>query len=83
MSGLYKEKLVLVNHKTNEQMEISRCSVQGDKIFTKTVNIPIQVNDNLIRKLPNGVVETYIVKRADMSGVGTSLCHYEINAQKQ
>lgn len=54
------EKVTLIKQDGQKINEIKAC-VQKTKIFIDDANIPIEDDDKIIRYLPNGLTETYIV----------------------
>jgi len=60
ISQLYTDKISLI--KTNgTRVDNIKCSVQSNQIFLDVFNTPIEPKDIVIRKMSNGVEETFLV----------------------
>lgn len=79
-SGLAKDKVTLV--KSNGTIfEDIQANVQRNIIFIHDSTLPIEENDKIFRKLPNGLIESYIViDRGFFSGFGG---HYQIKVKRE
>lgn len=78
---LEREKLTVV--KNNIVKGVINASVQNNKIFTSCVDIPIEKDDILIRKLPNGVEEMYnVVHPVYYNGFAPLQPHYELEVTR-
>ena len=59
-SEFFNAKVTLKKQNGEEYTDIP-ASVQSKKIFIDDVSIPIEEGDHLVRKLPNGLEEYYLV----------------------
>lgn len=58
--------------------------VQSKVIFIEDVSIPIEEDDRILRVLPNGLSETYVVlDRGFMGAVGSFSDHYQVKVKKE
>jgi hypothetical protein len=70
--------------KNGERYDEIKTSVQKDKIFTNRVDIPIEEGDIFERKLPNGLVERYLILDAGYhTGFGNIKAHYQSSVRKE
>ncbi|TPW26339.1 hypothetical protein FJU08_22390 [Martelella alba] len=61
LSEFNKDKITLVKADGTVEREQIPAFVTGDMIFTAETQLPVEVGDYLLRKLPNGLVEKYEV----------------------
>ncbi|USK69187.1 hypothetical protein [Peribacillus asahii] len=75
--------LVVLQKQNGETMENIKAIVQPDMIFINDSSLPIEEGDHFIRKLPNGLRETYLVLDRGFydSGYGIK-AHYQCEVQK-
>lgn len=77
------EKVNLVKQDGREFNEIE-AKVDPKKIFIDDANIPIEKDDKIIRKLHNGITETYIVVDPGFyKGIGPIPDHYQISVESE
>ena len=83
MEHLLRDKVTLV--KKNGQMhEDIKANVQPNKVFISDETMPIEEGDRIQRKLPNGLIESYIVlDRGFYSGIGGIKSHYQCKVRKE
>lgn len=83
MENLMNEALVLKKQDGREMQEI-RANVQRGKIFIADGTVPLEEGDTLIRQLPNGMAESYIVEdRGYYAAVGGFQAHYEAKVRRE
>lgn len=84
MSNVFPtEKVNLVKKDGREFNEIE-AQVDSKKIFVDDANIPIEKDDKIIRKLHNGITETYIVVDPGFyKGIGSIPDHYQISVENE
>lgn len=83
LSNMLKDKVTLIK-KDGERYENIKASVQKEIIFIDDASLPIEENDRFIRKLSNGLEESYIIIDRGFyekfSGVNA---HYQCEVQKE
>jgi hypothetical protein len=78
-----KDKLSLVKQGGDEFNDIIAL-VQPNLILVDDESLPIEEGDALLRKLPNGLIEKYIVvDRGFISAIGGLKAHYQIKVRKE
>ena len=55
--------------------------VTGDMVFAADQTLPLEVGDHLLRKLPNGLVEDYVIIDPKFYNVGQD-SHFQIEVRK-
>jgi len=75
-------KLVKSNGK---QYENIKASIQSDIILIADIELPIEEGDYILRELPNGLVETYLVLDRGFTQVGRGPIgsYYQVQVQKE
>jgi hypothetical protein len=80
LPGLARDIITLVKP-DGTVIENIQANVQSKIIFIGDAKLPLEENDKIYRKLPNGLVETYIVlDRGYFSGFGG---HYQAKVRKE
>lgn len=80
LPGIARDKITLVKP-DGTVIEDIQANVQPNIIFIGDAKLPLEENDKIYRKLPNGLVETYIVlDRGFYSGFGG---HYQAKVKKE
>jgi len=83
LSGLSKDIITIVKP-SGEVFDDIRANVQPRVIFIHDEKLPLEENDKIYRKLPSGLVETYIViDRGYYSGIGGIRGHYQAKVRKE
>lgn len=77
---LKRETLKLLRTKQGETTTLSQCVVGNGNINSKDIKTPIEAGDKLIRLLPSGIEEIYLV--IDVIAFTNVLPHYEIKVKK-
>lgn len=75
-----REQLTLIRKVNNEELVLKQCSVQNGEIFSKDIKTPVEEGDVLIRKLPSGLEERYVVN--NVLAYTQLLPHYELKVSK-
>jgi hypothetical protein len=77
--------IISIVKKNGETFENVRASVQGNKIFIHDINLPLEETDKIYRKLPNGLLEAYVISDTGFISdpFGGSLSHFEVKVQKE
>jgi len=76
------ENVTLVKS-NGDRYEDIKASVQSDMIFIDDASLPIEEDDTIIRKLPNGLLEKYrVVDRGFYEKVASIPAHYQVKVQK-
>jgi nitrogenase molybdenum-iron protein alpha/beta subunit len=82
-SEFFNAKVTLKKQNGEEYTDIP-ASVQSKKIFIDDVSIPIEEGDHLVRKLPNGLEEYYLVlDRGYFDQIQDIEAHYQVSVQKE
>lgn len=83
LSGLPKDIITIVKP-SGEVFDDIRANVQPRVIFIHDEKLPLEENDKIYRKLPSGLVETYIViDRGYFSWIGGIRGHYQAKVRKE
>ncbi|WP_320018479.1 hypothetical protein [Labilibaculum manganireducens] len=83
LSSLSKDIITLIKQ-SGEIFENIKANVQPKIIFIHDEKLPLEENDKIYRKLPSGLVETYIViDRGYYSGIGGIKGHYQAKVRKE
>ena len=83
LSSFSKDVITLLKP-NGEVIENIKANVQSRIVFIFDANLPLEENDKIYRKLPNGLVETYIVAdRGYHSGIGGIKGHYQAKVKKE
>jgi hypothetical protein len=83
LSSLSKDIITLVKP-NGEVFDDIKANVQPRVIFIHDEKLPLEENDKIYRKLPSGLVETYIVTdRGYFSGIGGIRGHYQAKVRKE
>jgi hypothetical protein len=83
LSILSKDIISLIKH-DGTIIENIKANVQPGTIFIHDKKLPLEENDIIYRKLPNGLVEKYIVlDRGYYSGIGGIEGHYQAKVKKE
>ena len=81
----YPDKLVLKKSDGTEHSDI-RAQVNPDRILTEDAKVPFDRGDTIVRELPDGRVERYVVTSAHFHNTGNRTRfknYYEIRYQKE
>jgi hypothetical protein len=79
----FKNENVTLKKKNGERYEDIMASVQPDMIFIDNASLPIEEEDIIIRKLPNGLVEKYkVLDRGFYKKIASMPAHYQVKVQK-
>ena len=83
LEKLLKDKVIL--KKDNGQtVEDIKARVLSNNIFIADTSLPIEKGDRLIRNLPNGLVETYIIENLGYcKGALSITAHYQVAVRKE
>src|SRR6266478_5957896 len=82
MFEMFMNEKVTLRKKTGETYEF-RAMVQPTNIFTENTRLPVEEDDMIERKLPNGMTETYVVvERGFTVGLGGIPDHYQMKVRK-
>lgn len=77
------DEVVLIKD-NGTRIEGIAASVQKGKIFIDDGSLPIEEGDHLVRELPNGLEESYVVlDRGFYEGGGSIGSHYQCDVQKE
>lgn len=77
------DEVTLIKSNSEKYEKIS-ADVQGNLIFIDDLSLPIEEGDKLIRIIPNGLNETYVViDRGLYSGMAGIEGHYEVKVRKE
>lgn len=83
LSSLSKDIITIIKP-SGEVLEDIKANVQPNVIFIHDEKLPLEENDKIFRRLPNGLVETYIViDRGYFSGIGGISGHYQAKVRKE
>lgn len=83
MKNLMNEVIVLRKQDGTEIREI-QANVQRGKIFIADGTVPLEEGDTLIRQLPNGMTESYIVEdRGYYATIGGIQAHYQTKVRRE
>jgi len=83
LSSLQKDRVTLVKKDGTILRSEIPAVVDAGRIITFVVDLPIEVEDHLLRKLPSGLVEDYVVSDPGYrSGIGPIAPHYEIKVRR-
>jgi len=83
LSSFSKDIITLVKP-NGEVFDDIQANVQPRVIFIHDEKLPLEENDKIYRKLPSGLVETYIViDRGYFSGIGGIRGHYQAKVRKE
>lgn len=83
MRNLMNDKLVLRKQNGEEIPEIM-ANVQPGKVFIADGTVPLKEGDTLIRELPNGLTESYVVEdRGYFAKIGGIQAHYQAKVRKK
>lgn len=81
MSNIMNERVTIIK-RNGERYENVAASVQRDKVFTERADVPVEEGDTIERKLPNGVVEQFVVEDPGfMVAIGGFPDHYQMNVR--
>jgi hypothetical protein len=72
--------------KSGKEYEDIKALVESKTILIEDETLPIEEGDTILRKLPNGLIEKYLVlDRGFIGGIGGSsaLAHYEVKVRKE
>ena len=77
------DRVTLVKQDGREFKDIP-ANVQPKKIFIDDASIPVEEGDRLVRSLPNGLRESYLVlERGYYDSFGRIPAHYQIEVRKE
>lgn len=79
--SLFSDRITLVKKDGSIAKKDIHASVQREKIYTQDVKLIVERDDHILRTLPNGMVEDYIVGNAHFQS-GGSLSHWEIHVRR-
>ena len=83
LSNLSRDVITILKPSGEVLVDI-KANVQPTIIFIHDEKLPLEENDKIFRKLPNGLVETYIViDRGYYSGIGGIKGHYQAKVRKE
>lgn len=83
LSSLSKDIITLIKS-DGTVIENIKANVQPTIIFIHDEKLPLEEDDKIYRKLPSGLVETYIVvDRGYYSGIGGIKGHYQAKVKKE
>jgi hypothetical protein len=82
-SSLQKDRVTLVKKDGTILRSEIPAVVDTGQIITFVVDLPIEIEDHLLRQLPNGLVEDYVVSDPGYrSGIGPIAPHYQIKVRR-
>jgi hypothetical protein len=83
MRNLLNDKVCLIKP-DGRRFENIEANVQPNMIFIDNAKLPIEEGDKITRKLPNNLIETYIVlDRGYYEGIHGIPSHYQIKVRKE
>jgi hypothetical protein len=83
LSSLYRDVITILKP-SGEVLDGIKANVQPTIIFIHDEKLPLEENDKIFRKLPSGLVETYIViDRGYHCGIGGINGHYQAKVRKE
>jgi hypothetical protein len=83
LSSLSRDVITILKP-SGKVLDDIKANVQPTIIFIHDEKLPLEENDKIFRKLPSGLVETYIViDRGYFSGIGGIKGHYQAKVRKE
>jgi hypothetical protein len=93
-SNLSKEDITVMDRLMNETLTLKkqsgrevqgiRASVQRGKIFISDGTLPLEEGDILVRELPNGMTESYVIEdRGYYAAIGGIHAHYQAKVRRE
>lgn len=83
LNRFMSDRVTLVK-KDGQRIEDIPANVQTKKIFIDDASIPIEEEDKIVRTLPNGLVESYVVlDRGYYGAFGGLKAHYQVEVRKE
>lgn len=83
LSSLSRD-IITILKPSGEVLEDIKADVQPTIIFIHDEKLPLEEGDKIFRKLPNGLIETFLViDRGYYSGIGGRKGHYEVKVRKK
>lgn len=80
----FAKDIVILKKQNGEEFSGIKASVQKERIFISDSKLPIEEGDRLIRKLSNGLEESYIIiDRGYYEKFGSIDAHYQCDVQKE
>lgn len=80
---MLNDRVTLVKKDGSVVKDNIKCVVTSGKIQIHDAMLPIEVGDHLLRKLPNGLVEDYIVENPQLhSGLGSIKAFYIVDVRR-
>jgi len=83
MFGEMMNDIVVLEKQNGQKFENIQADVQSNMIFINDAQLPIEEGDKLLRTLPNGLTESYIVvDRGFYEGFVGFPAHYQVKVRK-
>jgi hypothetical protein len=82
MSNFMNERVTIIK-RNGERYDNVAANVQRGKVFTERADVPVEEGDTIERKLPNGVVEQFVVEDPGfMAAIGSFRDHYQMKVRR-